>query len=156
VPEPLYVDPELLKKLGDPWSDVGQEWIRLGGQLAMIKARYHGCWGDDDLGKKFGPEYLRAFAAIEEQLAATGETLTYYGDGLVTNGKIFAKARDVADDETGSFLASTEPFGSPEPFSNLTPKAEATVRFGTPEPFTNARLIDDETDPPRKSVHPPA
>jgi len=114
VSEPLFVDPENLAQHARPYQAASHEWNGVRDTVAGIRNRYNGAWGDDDLGNNFGPSFLEGMDALEMRAGGVAETLNYYGEGLVENGRIFGDARDDADQTSHLFLLDTEYTGGYE------------------------------------------
>lgn len=112
--EPLYVDPEELAAQSRPYEQASREWVRVQKWVGEIRDRYNGAWGDDDLGNKFGPDFLEGMDSVGGRAEGVAGTLTYYAEGLVENGRLFGDARDDADQTTHMLLTETETIGNYE------------------------------------------
>ncbi|WP_436535572.1 hypothetical protein [Actinoplanes sp. HUAS TT8] len=131
--EPLYVDPERLAAHARPYESASHDWARLKSRVTDIRARYSGVWGDDDLGRQFGPSFTEGLDSVEGRVNVVSTTLGYYGEGLVENGKIYGDAREDADQSTYLLLVDSETVGGYE--APADPNAPAR-RFMTTEGAT--------------------
>jgi hypothetical protein len=111
VSEPLFVDPDRLAQHAKPYEAAAQDWSRLHDTVADIQSRYNGAWGDDQLGNQFGPSFLEGMDSVVLRAKGVGDTLGYYGEGLVESGKIFGDAGDAADQSTQQYLLDSEYVG---------------------------------------------
>ncbi|BCY13397.1 hypothetical protein [Actinoplanes sp. L3-i22] len=128
--EPLYVDPERLAAHARPYESASHDWARLKSRVTDIRARYAGVWGDDDLGRQFGPSFTEGLDSVEGRVNVVSTTLGYYSEGLVENGKIYGEAREDADQSTYLLLVDSEMVGGYE--APADPNAPAR-RYMTPE-----------------------
>ena len=113
--EDLYADPEGIRNRSKPYAVAAQDWENLKTYVNGIRTRYHGAWGDDDLGNKFGPNFAEGMESIELGVGNLGETLLYYSEGLVESGQIYGDARDDADEATRAWLLETDQLGHEAP-----------------------------------------
>ncbi|WKU05340.1 hypothetical protein [Micromonospora sp. HUAS LYJ1] len=113
--EPLYVDPENLATYSRPYVAASQQWSQLADTVADLRARYQGVWGDDELGRQFGPSFVEGMDSIEQRVKTIGTTLTGHAEGLVESTRIFRDAREDADFVANTFRIQTEPIGTEAP-----------------------------------------
>jgi hypothetical protein len=113
--EDLYADPEGIRSSAQPYAVAAQDWESLRAYVEGIRTRYYGAWGDDDLGNKFGPNFVVGLEAVEAGVGNLGKTLLYYSEGLVENGQIYGDARDDADEASYAWLAETDQLGHSAP-----------------------------------------
>jgi hypothetical protein len=147
--EPLYVDPERLAAHARPYESASHDWARLKSRVTDIRARYAGVWGDDDLGRQFGPSFLEGLDSVEGRVNVVSTTLGYYGEGLVENGRIYGEAREDADQSTYLLLVDSETVGGYAAPDD--PNAPARP-FMTPEGTTYAPVEGTEQPLLRRGV----
>ncbi|MET0491507.1 MAG: hypothetical protein ABW000_00105 [Actinoplanes sp.] len=153
--EPLFVDPQRLAQYADPYEAAAQDWFQLQDTVGGIRARYNGAWGDDDLGNKFGPSFNEGMDSVEQRAKGVGDTLRYYGEGLVKTGKIFGDAGDSAEESAYQLLTDAEEVGgydSPDGSRyfgiksvNLQPSEESADEQNSP-PFLASRKPVDASE----------
>ena len=156
----LWVDPEGVSSVGDSYAEHADHYKKYLAEIADMRIRYQGAWGNDDMGKAFSAKFLAGMDSLEGVVKGVLGGLEYTAEGLRGGGKSYREADDGAADAAkmlsrrmgaGAKPTASPPSGAGAGDVGLTPRtrAAATTAGGTSE---GAEAHDGKLTPPSPDV----
>ncbi|GAA0389164.1 hypothetical protein GCM10009541_35270 [Micromonospora gifhornensis] len=100
----IYVDPDGVIKTGDGYDQYLATYTGHLARIREVRSRYSGSWGDDELGREFGQNFIRGLDAMEQIVETAVGMLQYTAEGLRASGIDYRRADEHAR-EAGLLLA---------------------------------------------------
>ncbi|MEV6694841.1 hypothetical protein AB0M35_25525 [Micromonospora sp. NPDC051196] len=118
----IYVDPDGVIKTGDLHDEHAAIYAGHLRRIQDLRARYGGSWGNDELGREFGQNFLKGMDTLERIVNGAVGMLRYTADGWREGGRGYRRADEYAR-EYGLLLARS---------SEEHPVAPSIATEGTP------------------------
>ncbi|WP_433870157.1 hypothetical protein [Saccharopolyspora sp. CA-218241] len=96
----LWVDPERLGRSGAGYFDAQQELEGVSQEARDITLRYYNSIGNDEEGQKFRAVLEQGLQQYHNGIDMLSAAMNYVGEGLRSNGELYGRARDSADEAT--------------------------------------------------------
>ena len=156
----LWVDPEGVSSVGDSYAEHADHYKKYLAEIADMRIRYQGAWGNDDMGKAFSAKFLAGMDSLEGVVKGVLGGLEYTAEGLRGGGKSYREADDGAADAAkmlsrrmgaGAKPTASPPSGAGAGDVGLAPRtrAAASTTGGTSE---GAEAHDGKLTPPTPDV----